>query len=167
MAKEVQIDVTDKIIDGGSYFAVIEPVFYSVSIYDGPEQYEQDLAKYSKEQRYVLACHWYLSEVFNGGHDQFYDNSTGIVWKDAREGFLAIGAREISEIINESVSRLGGNPSAFREERQKQLERSRAEFGDLDEKLYQTERKIELSKKLLEYIKSHRDRFYFSGTVNK
>lgn len=41
---------------------------------DGPQRYEEDLTQFSKEQRLVLAYHWYLSEVNNGVHDQFYFN---------------------------------------------------------------------------------------------
>ena len=87
MPEEITFDIGDREIDGDDYFAVIEPVFWSVSIYDGPEKYESDLASFSNEQRLLLAYHWYLSEVNNGGHDQFYYNSTGIVWRDALKAF--------------------------------------------------------------------------------
>lgn len=118
MSKKVRLDIADREIDGDDYFVVIEPVFLAVSIYDGPETYENDLARFSREQRHVLACHWYLSEVNNGGHDQFYDNSNRIVWTDAKGGFDAIRASAVAEIIAESAQRLGGTPSLDREERQ-------------------------------------------------
>jgi hypothetical protein len=83
MPEQIRMTVGDPEIQGDDYFVVIEPVFWSVSIYDGLERYEEDLANFSAEQRLVFAYHWYLSEVNNGGHDQFYYNSSGIVWPDA------------------------------------------------------------------------------------
>jgi hypothetical protein len=167
MAQLMRFDIGDRQINGDDYFAVIEPVFWSVSIYDGLERYERDLAKFSKEQRFVLACHWYMSEVNNGGHDQFYDNSTGIVWKDAREGFIAIGAKEVAAIIDESSRRLGGTPSLDRGERQGQLERFNPQFDDLDNKFFRLDKKLNYERKLMEYIRANRKKFYFSGKVKK
>jgi hypothetical protein len=164
MPKQVRFDIADREIDGDDYFVVIEPVFLSVSIYDGPQTYENDLARFSREQRHVLACHWYLSEVYNGGHDQFYDNSTGIVWTDAQEGFNAIGASEVAEIVAESARRLGGKPSLNREERQHQLERSKP-LDDLDAKLFEFEKQVDLDTRLMHYIRKNRNKFYFFGLV--
>src|SRR4030095_12655996 len=102
MVHRIRFDIGDREIDGDDYFAVIEPVFWSVSIYHGPDRYEKDLAQFSNEQRFVLACHWYCSEVNNGGHHQFYWNSTGIVWRDALNGFRTIGLLDAAEIIEHS-----------------------------------------------------------------
>lgn len=162
---KAKFDIGDREIDGDDYFVVIEPVYWSVSIYDGPERYEQDLAKFSTEQRLVLAYHWYLSEVHNGGHDQFYFNSTGIVWPDALEAFARIGPTEVVAIIQASADRLGGNPSLDRATREDQLEQMDPDFEDLDEKLYGL--KVDFDEKLLAFIRAHRERFYFSGLVTK
>ena len=48
---------------------------------------------FSLPQRYVFAIQWHIGEVNNGGHYQFYDNSTGIVWEDSLKGFEVIGAK--------------------------------------------------------------------------
>ena len=167
MAERLKFDIGDREIDGEDYFTVIEPVFWAVSIYDGPDQYERDLAKFSNEQRLVLAYHWYLSEVNNGGHDQFYYNSTGIVWRDALKAFEAIGADEVSAIIKESVSRLGGNPSFDRGERQQQFDQFNPNFEDLDNELFKLEERIDFDQKVLEFIRAHREKFLFSGIVEK
>jgi hypothetical protein len=107
MGQKIRFEIGNREIDDDDYFVVIEPVFLSVSIYDGPVRYEEDLARFSNEQRLILACHWYLSEVNNGGHDQFYYNSTGIVWKDTLKAFAAISAGEAVAIVEESIRRLG------------------------------------------------------------
>jgi len=99
MTKPITFTIGDREIQGDDYFAVIEPVFLSVSIYDGPERYEEDLANFSTEQRLVLAYHWYLSEVNNGGHDQFYYNSTGIVWRDGSKRFVNLDTPKWSQLL--------------------------------------------------------------------
>ena len=167
MAQQIKFDIGEREIDGDDYFIVIEPVFWSVSIYDGPTQYERDLARFSNEQRLGLAYHWYLSEVNNGGHDQFYYNSTGIVWPDALNAFLAIGAEEVATIIKASVSRLGGDPSLDREERQQQLDLFNPDFEDLDNELFRLEEQDDFDHKMLAFIRTHRQRFFFSGIVEK
>jgi len=167
MAEQIRFDISDREIDGDEYFAVIEPVFWSVSIYDGPDQYERDLARFSNEQRLGLAYHWYLSEVNNGGHDQFYYNSTGIVWPDALSAFVAIGAEDVAAIISASASRLGGYPSLDRNERQQQLENLNPDFEDLDKELFKLEEPPDFDRKMLEFIRVHRQKFFFSGIVEK
>ena len=167
MTEQIRFTIGDREIQGDDYFAVIEPVFWSVSIYDGPEQYEEDLANFSAEQRLVLAYHWYLSEVNNGGHEQFYDNSTGIVWPDALKAFGEIGHSEVVAIIDASVSRLGGTPSLDREKRQEQLEQMKPNFEDLDQELFRLEERADFDEKVLEFIRTHRESFLFSGVVKK
>ena len=167
MTNSIRLNIGDREIDGDDYFAVIEPVFLAVSIYDGPERYEEDLANFSAEQRLVLAYHWYLSEVNNGGHDQFYYNSTGIVWPDALKAFREIGHSEVVAIINASVSRLGGTPSLNREERLDQLEQLEPDFEDLDQELFTLEERSDFDEKVLQFIRRHRESFLFSGVVEK
>ena len=167
MTEQIRFDIGDREIDGNDYFIVIEPVFWSVSIYDGPERYEEDLASFSPEQRLVLAYHWYLSEVNNGGHDQFYYNSTGIVWPDALNAFRKIGPSEVVAIIEASMNRIGGTPSLDREERQEQLEQMNADFEDLDRELFRLEEEEDFEERVLEFIRANRERFLFSGVVKK
>ena len=163
----IRFDIGDREIDGDDYFVVIEPVFWAVNIYDGPDRYEQGLANFSTGQRLILAHHWYLCEVNNGGHDQFYYNSTGIVWPDALRAFTELGFTDVAAIIRESANRLGGNPSLDREEREKQLDQLEPEFEDLDEKLFKLQEHANFDEKVLEFIRARRDDFRFSGVVTK
>ena len=82
--KEVLID--DAVIDGSNPMAAIDPLWWLANIYDGPDEYERSLQPFATPQRLVFAMCWYDAEVCNGGHDQFYSNSTGIVWRDALRG---------------------------------------------------------------------------------
>ncbi|HET6978957.1 MAG TPA: DMP19 family protein [Pyrinomonadaceae bacterium] len=167
MTTSISFNIGDSEIQGDDYFTVIEPVFWTVNIYDGPERYEEDLANFSAEQRLVLAYHWYLSEVNNGGHDQFYYNTTGIVWPDALKAFREIGHSEVVAIINKSISRLGGSPSLNRDERMEQMERLEPNFDDLDQELFRLEERADFDEKVLQYIRTHRESFLFSGVVEK
>lgn len=161
--KPITFHIDEKFIKNNQndLYDIIEPVWYSVNIYDGIEQYENDLKKFTLEQRYVLALAWYIAEVGNGGHDQFYFNSTGIVAEDALKGLQAIGLSQNHKILQESFDRLGGKPSKDRSTRQDQLESSKANFSDLDEHFWD----IQIEKEIINYIKKNKEKFYFSGVV--
>ncbi|MBN1313849.1 MAG: DMP19 family protein [Anaerolineales bacterium] len=143
-AQHVRID--DEVIDKGDPWATLDPVYWTVNIYDGEEAYNDTLAQFSAEQRFVLAVNWYIAEVNNGGHEQFYYNSTGIVWKDALKGFEEIGLKEAAMILEESANRMGGNPSLDRETRWEQMDDYNPNFDDLDEKLFDLEGRIDLER---------------------
>ncbi len=148
----VEYNIDAEFIEGNDPWAIIEPVFLTVSIYDGVEKYEQDLSTYSQNQRLVLACHLYMYEVNNGGHHQFYYNSTGIVWRDALECFNVMGATEFSEIIEISAERLGGSPRLSIIERNGTLDKPGLEFGDLDSRFYKLDSQLDIEKMLKDFI---------------
>ena len=158
--------VDDALIDEGSSHAVIQPLWWSCDIYKSPEAYHESLKPFSHEQCHVFAVEWYLSEVYNGGHHQFFYNGTGIVWKEALEGLKAMGAGEAEAILTEAVMLLGGNPSLHREERWNQLDQASEEALDaLDTRLYDMPEDI--NSKLMAYITANRKQCYFDGTVLK
>ena len=163
--ERIHLEVNDETISAGDSWLVMKPVRCSVTIYDGPGMYEHSFGPFSLAQRHVFAVCWYVSEVSNGGHEQFYSNSTGVVWKDARDGFLAIGLPQAAAIINVSADRLGGDPSLDRDERQDQLEQEEPDFADCDEALESLLEKSDLESLLMTYIRSRPADFYFSGEV--
>ncbi|MFV0394281.1 MAG: DMP19 family protein [Coprobacillaceae bacterium] len=142
--------------------SIIEPLWYSVSIYEGEEKYNQDLQLFSLPQRYIFAIQWYVAEVNNGGHDQFYSNSTGIVWKDALAGFEQIKHVTAYNILKESANRLGGSPSMNRDERNNQLDKLNSNFTDLDNAFYKI---TDLDDLIMEYIKQNKKHFYFDSEL--
>src|SRR5262245_27409852 len=95
----VHVQVDDTTIAKGNSQTVIHPVWWRANIYDGPVAYERSLEQFSRGQRHVFAIIWYLNEVNNGGHLQFYSNSTGIVWKDTLAGFEALGVLRAANIL--------------------------------------------------------------------
>jgi hypothetical protein len=163
--KTEHILIDDVTINSKEVGTIMNPVWFNVSIYDGEKKYVDDLAAFSKGQKLMLAILWYLAEVNNGGHEQFYSNSAGIVYKDAKDAFQELGIDEVVDIITESAKRLGGEPSMDRETRQKDLARIKPNFDDLDDQFYELEKKIDINEKIMEYIENHRTYFYFEGKV--
>ena len=159
--KKIVID--DNIINSRDVQSVIQPVWWSVSIYDGEERYESDLAPFTLPQRYVFAIQWYQAEVNNGGHCQFYDNPTGIVWEDAMNGFIAIGAKKNADIIKDSAARMGGKPSKDQVKRQEQMDKFEQDFDELDTRFYESEE--EMTELLFAYIEANSKDFIFTGEV--
>ena len=146
---------------------VLDPVYWSVDISGGPEAYEASLAPFSSAQRLALGVLWYEAEVNNGGHDQFYWNSTGIVWRDALAGFGMLELPAFAAILNESAARLGGDPPLDREARQAVLDGLEPRFDDLDDRFFALERAGQLTDHLAAWMRAHPDAFAFEGVVQK
>lgn len=165
--ERVKVAVDPDVIFGNDPWAVIEPVYWVGNIYDSYGEYEASLARFSQEQRLMFALHWYRAEVNNGGHDQFYSNSTGIVWADALAAFEALELADGSDIVRESARRLGGSPSFDREERENQLESSFADFEDLDERFYALEQDVDLDAAMLRFMRANVNQFIFSDWIER
>lgn len=163
VTKHITID--NQVIEGDDAYVVIDPVWWTANIYGSEQEYNESLKPFSIEQRYLFAIAWHLAEVNNGGHDQFYFNSTGIVWQDALAGYNAIGLDEAAAILEESVARMGGSPSLDRQTRQEQLHTLRPDFEDLDDQFYSLQETVDFNEVMMNYIKQHRDAFYFDGDV--
>lgn len=161
-------DLNEKDIAEGKYSAweLIQPLWYTVSIYDGHDVYEQDLKPFTEAQRKILALFWYDSEVCNGGHDQFFFNSTGIVWKDALECMRMIGAGKYAQNFQKAVDLFGGRIPFDRSERIAALEKLREEegfddFEQIDSFYYDDGEDID--QLMNEYVKSHAADFVVKG----
>src|SRR5262245_15846371 len=114
--EKVHFVVDDAMIANGTPGDVIHPVCWLSTIYEGPGMYEHTLKQFSRPQRIVRALLLYIYEVNNGGHKQFFSNSSGIVWRDAKEGFEVIEVRGGAQILLVAAQRLGGGPSLDRGE---------------------------------------------------
>jgi hypothetical protein len=168
-------EITKEDILAGKYEpqSIIDPLWWCVSIYDGKEQYEKDLAPFTASQRAVFAIQWYVAEVCNGGHDQFLYNSTGIVWEDALKGFEMIGASKCAEILRDVIEKCGGSIPFDREEREELLDRITTNPEDEDEPLdlfeqndsdfYDEDDGLETT--IMAYVQAHAEDFVFVGDV--
>src|SRR5437870_1993912 len=93
--------------DGSVYWAVIEPVCDSISIYDGPARFLSEHAAAPTVARTLFAAHWCQSEVCNGGFEQFFSNSTGVLGPEAILAFHEIGMPLTSSLIANAAAYLG------------------------------------------------------------
>lgn len=155
--------VDDEMIDSGYVQEVITPLWWGVSIYDGETEMYDALEHFTEPQKYVWAVQWYKSEVTNGGHAQFFMNSSGIVWEIALEALRVINCPGAADILEEAAERLGGCPSMDKDNRWLQMKRHNAQFDDLDRAAWDHDSMID--KALNNYVVANREAFYFDGDV--
>jgi hypothetical protein len=126
--------------DPETYWDLIERAFDAVSIYDGPEVYDEQVAAYPEPIRHLLAAHWCYSEVYNGGFWQFFGNSTGVLAHDAVAGFRALGLDDLAAILEEAMSRLPAPYPRDVMDREEVLGPDRRDerirFDDLDDRFF-------------------------------
>ena len=94
---------------GATYWSLVEPIWDSISIYDGAAIFLRDFRAARPEVGHLLAAHWCQSEVCNGGFHQFFHNSTGVLAPEALNGFRAIGLHEWARLLEEAM-RFFGKP---------------------------------------------------------
>ena len=148
---------------------VLEPVYWTIDIYGTYEDYLKSAESLTLEQRYLNAISWYFMEVNNGGHFQFLDNSTGIVWEDALNGLRLFEMNELADNFQKVIELFGGKIPFDREERWNAMEELDENFEEfLDEadklvyKVYEYGGEYEIK-----YIKAHPEKFLFDGYFNK
>ncbi|MDR0916938.1 MAG: DMP19 family protein [Oscillospiraceae bacterium] len=153
----------DEIVSGYP-FGIIDPIWWIVSIYDGAEKYNEDLSVFSLPQRYIFAIDWYAAEVYNGGHEQFFYNSTGIVYPDVLQAFKEIGHAEALANFEELLNSIGEPLSLDRAQRMAQLDKLELDFWQFDEAFYDIR---DLDEVMMAYILAHETDFYFDGDVTR
>ena len=148
---------------------ILDPIYWTIDIYNSYEEYLKSAKNFTLEQRYLNAISWYFMEVNNGGHFQFFDNSTGIVWEDALNGLKEFGMEELVDNFKTVVDLFGGSIPFVREERWDAMDKMGEDFEELLDKadnvvydLYDYDYTFEMK-----YIKSHPEKFVFEGYYNK
>jgi len=122
---------------GDLYWGLVEPVWDEIEIYEGPEEFARTFARVPRPVGLLFAAHFCQSEVCNGGFDQFFSNSTGVLAPEAIEGFKTIGQDIVAEIIHEACSLFGEPFPRERSLRQGKLKAIDSELLDsLDQRFY-------------------------------
>ena len=170
MPKDYRIVIDDASVQSCSdVFDIVDPMWWTIEFHDDPETYARTGAAFTPEQRQLHAMLWYMSEVHNGGHSQFYSNSTGMVWQDALEGFGHFGLPGFQAILAESVSRFGETPPSLerkaRNQRLDAIEEAGVHFDDLDEALWALAESDAVYDRLLDHVKLNPAAFHFDGVV--
>jgi len=90
-----------------SYWRFVEPVWDSISIYEGGEVFLKQFSLASEKQKHLFSSHWAQSEIMNGGLGQFFSNSTGVLAPEAVDGFKAIGMVKCANTLHEAMKFFG------------------------------------------------------------
>ena len=139
---------------------ILEPIYWTIDIYNSYEKYLQSAEPFTLEQRYLNAINWYFIEVNNGGHFQFLDNLTGIVWEDTLKGFRLFGMMELADNFQKVVDLFGGSIPFDNEERWNALE---SMDDNLEGFLEQADNFVYDYEGIFEdtYIRNHPEKFIF------
>jgi len=88
----------------------------------------------TEPQQTYEAVFLYDAEVRNGGHSQYFINSSGNHWRTALRGLKAVGAPERAKILEEAVAIFGpeGAPEASEPRQEKMARLTAAEDATLD-----------------------------------
>lgn len=152
VSKVVHVKIDGQMIaKATSYSEIMRPVLGD--IYGSHDQYMGSLSRFSRSQRLLFAIDWYLDEVNNGGHKQFFLNPTGIVCEDALAGFKEFGFPKFEIVLKESAERMGGKPSFDRDAREKHFRKMSPDFKDLDGRLYELEENYDAEQ--IEFTRKH------------
>ncbi len=114
----------------------------------------------SAVQKHYLAVSIYDAEVRNGGHDQYFVNSSGNLWKFALEGLKAIGATERATLLEEAVQLFGrSGPYVDNNQRLDQLSAAKIDgrLSALDKRYYASKENTDVL--LVLYTIKHKDQF--------
>jgi uncharacterized protein DUF4375 len=118
---------------------VIAPAYDAVDIYNGAKAFAASIASLSAGQRALLAIHWCIAEVQNGGLLQFFDNPTSVVAAEAVRGFERIGVPDAGELVVRAaeVIQTAAMRSVAGADTDDDVEALRAELYPLDERFYE------------------------------
>jgi hypothetical protein len=89
------------------YWALLEPIWEKVSIYDRVEVFESQFNLAPNASRTLFAAHWCQSEVRNGGLHQFFTNSTGVLAPEAIVAYEALGMPKVAAVLRAAVAWFG------------------------------------------------------------
>ena len=147
----------------------IEPVYDELRT---PYEPDPRYAELTPGQRALYVLHWVRSEVGNGGFDQLFYNSTGMLAADAPTAADLVGASHQADLLRQANSVFpDGRPPGDHEERRRLLAAlSDDEMGDLDDladRLYDLDATpgTALASYLAAYVRDNPDEFARGSTA--
>ena len=153
----------EEILATDDMWTINEPAYWTINIYGSYDDYLESAKGFTLEQRYLNAISWYFAEVNNGGHHQFFYNSTGIVWEDALAGLRLFKMDILADNLQSVIDYFGGSVPFNREERWTILKEWDDEVFDFldgkDDVVYEYEGIFEDV-----FVHEHPELFVFDGT---
>lgn len=125
---------------------------------------EKESADLTQCERVYLAVCSYKSEVDNGGHAQYFVNSSGDSWKTALEGLRAMGDLARADILFEATRLFGSDgPPEENMLRHRKLakfsNRKDRRLAELDSRFYALDKQTQLDEFLWPYLMQNREQF--------
>lgn len=90
-----------------SYWDHIARAYDEVSVHDGASMFARGFEKLPAYIGDLLAAHWFLSEMSNGGIVQFFLNPTGVLAPEAAHAFSNMGLEAVSSSLKQIIARFG------------------------------------------------------------
>ena len=153
----------EEILATDDMWTINEPAYWTINIYGSYDNYLESAKGFTVEQRYLNAICWYFAEVNNGGHHQFFYNSTGIVWEDALAGLRLFKMDILADNLQSVIDYFGGSVPFDRAERWTILKDWDDEVFDFldgkDDVVYEYEGIFEDV-----FVHEHPELFVFDGT---
>ena len=153
----------EEILATDDMWTINEPAYWTINIYGSYDDYLESAKGFTVEQRYLNAICWYFAEVNNGGHHQFFYNSTGIVWEDALAGLRLFKMDILADNLQSVIDYFGGSVPFDRAERWTILKDWDDEVFDFldgkDDVVYEYEGIFEDV-----FVHEHPELFVFDGT---
>ncbi|TDK18456.1 DUF4375 domain-containing protein [Luteimonas aestuarii] len=115
-----------------SYWDLVDPIWEKVSIYDGGDIFLRQYNASPEASRILFAAHWTQSEVRNGGFNQYFSNSTGVLAPEAVVAFRALGMPQSAAAIEQAMAFFDSPYPRERNERQEALDAAWEASGDED-----------------------------------
>jgi hypothetical protein len=109
-------------VSNTNYWDEIEQAFDEVDIYETYEVFQRGAAKYPEWQIDLLAVHWTMSEICNGGLAQYFSNSTAILAPEAVLGLQRLRKPELAAALQKAMALLGEPYPRERDKRAQRLE---------------------------------------------
>lgn len=152
---QVRLHVGDKEIDAENLDAVLSPTRWWVNMHGDAEGYARDKARFNPEPVRVAAMITYLEDTRKEGHYLFLATTPPPVAADAIDGFKAAGMEQYAEILRKALYKVNGG------------ELEDLDFQFLDEELLDLGDKQDPMPMIWQYIRKHREAFYYDELVNK
>lgn len=118
------------------YWSLVDPIWETVSIYDGPEVFLRQYNASPEASRTLFAAHWCQSEINNGGFGQFFSNSTGVLAPEGVQAFRALGMPQTADLIEKAMAAFGAHYPRDRSEREDALDAVWESVGDDEDPIW-------------------------------
>lgn len=152
---KVRLHVGDKEIDADNLDAVLSPTRWWVNMHGDAEGYARERAKFTPELIRVAAMITYLEDTRKEGHYLFLSTTPPQVATDALDGFRAAGMEQYANILRKALNKVNGG------------ELEDLDFQFVDVELLDLNEKQPPMPLIWQYVRNHRQAFYYDELVNK